>query len=244
MDVAKDTEKISNLLKPRDINCWEKKTGFLSPWARPILIDNKASRRFREKQECLEAEDKACYFNAVEEQLISMKSLEYRFWMAEYAFMSRLLDASQLQFYVPAFIQLAHLMPRKLIFHRRQGVRKFLKNRLVDPNPFVQVQTNKFVRSSVLLYPARLLFEMAELFVDLIRRSENQSFTTNRLRVLMSVRAHQLLSDEEICGRFKKRSEYEKELQFLQSQCQYYKIRVSEIYRISAETLEQYWAGL
>lgn len=242
--MAKDTKSITELLEPRDIKCWEKKTGFLSPWAKPVLIDNKASRKFWEKQEHLEAEDKAFYFNTVEDQLISLKSADYRFWMAEYGFMSRFLDAGQLHFYVPAFIQLAFLMPRKLIFHRRQGVRKFLRNRLVDPNPFVQIQTNKFVRSSVLLYPARLLFEMAELFVELVKRSEVQSYAKNRMRVLMCVRAHQLLSDEDICGRFKKRSEYEKELRFLRSQCKYYKIRVSEIYKISAETLEEYWAGL
>jgi len=242
--VVKDADTITDLLKPRKIDCWEKKAGFLSPWAKPVLIDNKASRQFRKKQERLEAEDKAFYFSSVEDQLISLKSADFRFWMAEYGFMSRLLDAGQLHFYAPAFIQLAFLTPRKLIFHRRQGVRKFLQNRLIEPSSFVQIQTNKFVRSSVLLYPARLLFEMSGLFVELIKRSEVQSYAQNRMRVLMCVRAYQLLSNEDICGRFKKRSEYEKELQFLQAQCRYYKIRVSEIYKISAETLEQYWAGL
>lgn len=235
------SSEIQNLLSPRDNLPWTKIKGFLSPWARPVLIENKASRAFAASLQEEEYEERLLIRDLIEDKLAAMPAAHFRYWMAEFDFMSKMLNAEQLVVYTPAFIQLSHLMPRKLVFCRRQIVSLYLKSRLTCSTEFIQRQSRKFVRSSVLLYPSSLLFKMADLYWQLALRSVDQSSAANRERVIMSIRALQLMSDTEICARFKKEEEYRTELKFLAGQCRYYRIKFPEIYHVSVEEVQNYW---
>jgi hypothetical protein len=238
------TQKITSLLLPRHDIEWKNVNGFLSPWARPVLIENKMTRELRRDLQEQEQSDRDYLTEMVEEQLAALPSIDKRFWLAEFRFMAKILRLEQLCVYMPAFVQLAMMMPRSLIYCRREAVRLYLDSKLDVIGPFSQRQQRKFIRSSVLVYPSHLLFSMSELFVGLLMRSMDQSAQANRRRVLMSVRSLQLMSREEISIRFKKEEEYLNELEFLKCQCEHYKIRVPEIYAISVEELNDFWETL
>ncbi len=233
--MAKKEAGIDALLAPRRDIPWKSVTGFLSPWARDFLIENKTSRRFLSVRLANEKRDFLYIRDQFEARLLSLSSVDRRFWLSEFDFMGKLLTASQMAVYTPALLQLAFLMPRKLVTFRRKAVSLFLASRLPDMSGFMQRQNRRYIRSSVLLYPSYLLFRMAEQFCDLLVRSQDQSARANRERVLMSVRVLQLMDPQEICSHFKKEEEYAEELYFLREQCRHYRISLPEICRIPAE---------
>ena len=238
--MAEEATGTDALLVPRRDIPWKNITGFLSPWARTFLIDNRASRRFLSMRLESEEEDQLYIRDQFEARLLSLPAADRRFWLSEFDFMGKLLTVSQMAIYTPALLQLAFLMPRKLVFCRRKAVELFLWSHMPDRSEFMQRQSRRYIRSSVLLYPSYLLFRMGGQFRDLLLRSRDQSARANREKVLISVRAVQLMDASEISSRFKKEEEYMEELAFLRAQCRHYRISVSEICKVPAEKALQF----
>lgn len=240
---ARLSNEIQSLLSPRSGLQWVERTRiFSSPWAKPILIENAASCAFyasileQEKRERLITHDQ------VEGALRVLPSDLFRFWIAEYNFIASILSSEQQTIYTPAFVQLAFSMPKKLIFFRRLVVSRYLSVILPEEAGFIERQRKKFIRSSVLLYPSGQLIQMSGRLVKLVNSSKDQSVAANRKRVIMSVRALQIMSNLEICDRFKTEDEYLTELEFLQAQCRHFRIEAIEIYNISGSDLRQFWS--
>ncbi|MBL4908369.1 MAG: hypothetical protein JKX94_13015 [Sneathiella sp.] len=233
--------EIQSLLLPRKPLPWTDVKGFMSPWAKQVIIENDASRAFLSSIHDQEQDERSIIRDQVEGAITGLSSKSTRFWMAEYTFMAKFLTIDQLISYAPAFVKLAYSMPIKLVSVRRLVVRKYLASIIPYANDFMLRQQRKFCRSSVLFYPSDLLFTMADRFSSLMKRSVDQSMSANRKRVLMSVRSLQIMSDNEVCERFRTEEEYLTELAFLQTQCRYYRIDVSEIYHITGKDLRQFW---
>ncbi len=237
------SKEIQSLLMPRSGLQWAERTRiFSSPWARPILIENAASRAFYALVLEQEKSERLIIHDQIEGALRALPSDLFRFWIAEYNFMTGILSSEQLTIYAPAFVQLAFTMPKKLVFFRRLVVRRYLSTILLEEAGFIERQRKKFIRSSILLYPSSLLIQMSDRLVKLVNSSRDQSVTANRKRVIMCVRALQIMSNLEICDRFKTEEEYLTELEFLQAQCRHFRIEVSEIYNISGAELRQFWS--
>lgn len=234
---------MQSLLLPRKALPWTKSAGLKPPWAKPVLIDNEVSRSFFTSMINQEREERFLIQDQVEGALQVLPSPLIRFWMFEFKFIERILALEQLVFYAPAFVKLALIMPKDLILFRRKVVSRYLEKIIPQPSEFVTRQQTKFVRSCVLFYPSDLLFVMADRFQKLMVNSSDQSKKANRQRVVMSVRALQMMSDAEICHRFNGEKEYVRELKILRSQCQFYHISAAEIYRVSSQELRQFFTG-
>lgn len=237
------SDEIQSLLSPRNGLPWAEKTRiFSSPWAKPILIENAASRAFFASVLEQEKNERQIIHDQVEGAIRALPSDRFRFWIAEYRYMASILSVEQLIIYAPSFVQLAFSMSKKLIFFRRLVVRRYLQTILPDETGFVERQRKKFIRAGVFLYPSNLLILMSDRLVKLVTISKDQSVLANRKRVIMSVRALRIMSNLEICERFQTEEEYLTELDFLQAQCRHFRIEISEIYRVSGSEIRQFWS--
>lgn len=225
---------VEALLEARDDIIWPDETRITCVWERPVLIDNKASRIFYSAMIEQEETERAFIRDEVEIALLCLSSKIYRSWLPEYDFMAKMLSIDQLIIYAPKLVQLAHLMPEDLKQNRRKLVARYLEVMLSLEGEFVARQTRKFIRSSVLLYASGDLIGKADHFIDLLKRSDNQSVEANKHRIVTQVRALQLMTNEETAALFKSENQYLNELKFLQIQCHYYRIRASDLFKVSA----------
>ncbi len=239
--MAKEVSAIDTLLVPRQNIPWKHKKGFLSPWARAFIIENRTTRRLLSARLDDEKKDSLFIRDQFETRILSLPAVERRFWLAEFDFMNKLLTVGQMRIYMPTILQLAFLMPRRLVVVRREAVSRFLSANLPEISEFMGRLCRRFVRSSILMYPSYLLFQVAEEFCGLVIRSLDQSAKANRERILMSARALQLMDTHEICQRFNTEEEYSEELSFLRAQCRHYRISVPELCSISAEDVSEFW---
>ena len=138
-------------------------------------------------------------------------------------------------------MKLTKIMPKELIGLRKKVVRKFLATCSIEKTEFSLRQQRKFVRSSVLLYASKLLMTASNRFANILKNSIDQSTSSNRQRVIMSVRVLQVMSDKEVCDRFLVEDAYQRELQFLETQCRFFQIKTSEVYQVSGIELREFW---
>ncbi|MEH6402159.1 MAG: hypothetical protein V7750_02225 [Sneathiella sp.] len=234
-------EEIQKILDPRENLDWPRAKGLYSQWTKPFLIENDASRAFHWSVIDQEKVERSVVREFVEREIATLASGPGRFWAAEFEFMGKLMSASQLMYYAPLFIKLTKIMPKELIQLRKTVVRKFLATCSLDKSEFSQRQQRKFVRSSVLLYASKLLLTASNRFASILTNSIDQSASSNRQRVIMSVRALQVMSDKEVCERFLVEDAYQRELQFLETQCRFFQIKTSEVYQISGIELRDFW---
>lgn len=234
-------DEIKSILTPRENLIWPRAKGLYSQWTKPFLIENEASRAFHWSSMDQETTERMVIREHVERELVRLPSGLARYWTAEFDFMCKLLSANHLMYYAPLFLKLTQIMPKELALLRKKVVRKYLATCSLDTNEFSMRQQRKFVRSSVLLYASRLLLTASSRFASILKNSMDQSANSNRQRVVMSVRALQVMSNKEICDRFLVEDSYLRELQFLQTQCRYFQIKTSEVYQISGIKLREFW---
>ncbi|MBL4740110.1 MAG: hypothetical protein JKY12_03905 [Sneathiella sp.] len=233
--------EIQKILDPREDLEWSRAKGLYSQWTQPFLIENDASRAFQWSLLDQEKLERSVIREFVERELVKLPSGPARFWVAEFEFMGKLMSANQLTYFAPLFIRLTKIMPKELIQLRKTVVRKFLATCSLEKTEFSMRQQRKFVRSSVLLYASKLLITASNRFANILRNSIDQSASSNRRRVIMSVRALEVMSSKEICDRFLVEDSYSRELQFLETQCRFFQIKTSEVYLISGIKLREYW---
>jgi len=234
-------EEIQKILDPRENLEWPREKGLYSQWTKPFLIENDASRAFHWSLIDQEKVERSVIGEFVEKELVKLPSGPSRFWIAEFEFMGNLMSANQLMYYAPLFIRLTKIMPKKLIQLRKTVVRKFLATCSLEKTVFSMRQQRKFVRSSVLLYASKLLITACNRFANILKNSMDQSTGSNRQRIIMSIRAMQIMSSTEICDRFLVEDAYLKELQFLETQCRFFQIKTPEVYQISGIKLREFW---
>lgn len=236
------SDEMLALLAPRENLSWGNEDGFMLPWAKPVLIENEASRAFLFSVFEQEHSERSRLLDQVEGALTVLSSKETRFWRAEFIFMAQFLTLDQQIVYAHYFLNLTETMPKKLVLLRRRVVQKYVQKLLPEPNSFVVRQCRKFVRSSVLLYPSYQLTEKALQFQALMKRSQDQTRSANRKKTEMSIRALQLLSDQEICRQYRSEDDYFRDLEFLKVQSRYLKITEAQICSISLNDLQEFWA--
>ncbi|WP_293962975.1 hypothetical protein [Sneathiella sp.] len=188
-----------------------------------------------------ESRELATLRDAVERELAHYPAAKQRLWLAEYRFMEKLMSFRQLAIYAPAFLTLSRVMPRKMIFCRREVVHRYLKLHSLQRTPFVEKLCRQFVRSSVLLYPAESLVLAADKFIRLASRSADQSKKLSRHRVAILLRSHQMMSDAEICERFQCEEIYLDELALLTKLADYYRLTLDDIFKVSVEEINRFW---
>ncbi|MAZ04203.1 MAG: hypothetical protein CMN56_13810 [Sneathiella sp.] len=231
----------SDLLRYRKNLPWKRE--IISPgcWERPYLIDNHITRAYAENRRMEESRELATLRDAVERELAHYPAAKQRLWLAEYRFMEKLMSFRQLAIYAPAFLTLSRVMPRKMIFCRREVVHRYLKLHSLQRTPFVEKLCRQFVRSSVLLYPAESLVLAADKFIRLASRSADQSKKLSRHRVAILLRSHQMMSDAEICERFQCEEIYLDELALLTKLADYYRLTLDDIFKVSVEEINRFW---
>ncbi|MEX1035226.1 MAG: hypothetical protein WDZ54_04680 [Sneathiella sp.] len=231
----------SGLLRHRKNLPWKRNASPPSCWERPYLIDNRITRAYAESRRLDENQERAALRDTVEGELARLPALKQRMWLAEYRFMEKLMTFHQLALYAPAFLTLSRIMPKKMIFCRREVVRRYLELQALPKTPYVAKLCRQFVRSSVLLYPAEKLVSAADKFIRLVLRFADQSRTANRYRVAILLRSHQMMSNTEICERFQCEKTYLDELCLLADLARHYRLTIDDIFRISAKEINRFW---
>ncbi len=197
------------------------------------FFDNPAARQFRSHLWDSEQDIRFIIRETVEDTIRALSSANFRSWMSDYDFMAKLLTADQLELYAPYFLKLTVLMPISLKKVRRRIVGQFLENRLPVNERFVAKHTRKFIRSSVLLYPANDIFKVAAKFACHILDHRDQTVRANKLRIAVMVHSMQLMSDDDLVKNYQSQSNYELHLRFLKNQCDYYRMTEEEILALS-----------
>ena len=154
-------------------------------------------------------------------------------WIADFNFMARLMNIDQLIGYTPNFLTLASLMPVALKQERRNAVKRYLVRRLDFEDQYIRRHGNKFIRSSVIMYPADTLFSIADGYMYLLAQNYDQSARAIKCRIATMIRSLQLMSDAEIIRLFQCASTYRDHLQFLYQQCRYYRMSVADVFNLS-----------
>ncbi|WP_373085139.1 hypothetical protein [Sneathiella sp.] len=231
----------SDLLKPRKNLLWKQSSLPKPCWSRPFLIENRITRSFDDRMIFEENAARNLLRGEVEGELARLSASGRRFWLAEYRFLEKMMTLSQLLAYAPAFVRLSRIMPRKLVFCRRMVVRKYLKQHLPSPNRLISKLCNRFVRSSVLLYPAEKLVSASDKFVALAARSADQSVAANRERVIMLLRSLHMMTDQEICEQFQRERDYLNELHLLVELVRFYQVDINDVFSLSAADIAHFW---
>ncbi len=221
------------LFLPRDHLHWPEKSGLNTIWSGVYFFDNPAARQFRAHLWGSEQDIRYIIRETVEDAIRALSSVDFRSWMSDYDFMAKLLTADQLELYAPYFLKLTVLMPVTLKKSRRRIVGQFLENRLPVEERFIAKHSRKFIRSSVLLYPAKDIFKVATKFACHILEHRDQSVGANKLRISVMVHSLQLMSDEDLIKNYQSQSNYELHLRFLKNQCDYYRMSEEEIFALS-----------
>jgi hypothetical protein len=229
------------LLQPRTGLVWDEDAMPRSRWAMPFVIDNKVTRSIA--QLFLEEENagRRMLRDQVEAEISVLRAETNRFWMAEYRNLEKFLSLAQLHVYVPGFLVLSRIMPKKQVFCRRSIIRKYLDNLDITQSTFTNKLVNQFIRASVLLYPAEQLLTTAEKFSVMASRSADQSAKVNRRRVLMILRSMHMMTDKELCFFYSREEDYMRELVLLEALILHFDIRSDEIFRVAAEDLNTFW---
>ncbi|TNE38759.1 MAG: hypothetical protein EP348_04490 [Alphaproteobacteria bacterium] len=231
----------SILLRPRRNLPWKGDGVFKVCWSRPFLIENRITRAAMSR--CLYEEQvgRDILRGQVGGELALLPAYRTRFWKTEYAFLEKMMSLAQLTIYAPAFIRLAKVMPQRLVYSRQQVVRRYLEGKYGAPGRYISGLCRRFIRSSVLLYPAERLISSADSFLDLARRSADQSAAANRERVIMLLRSLHMMTDQEICDQFQQEQDYLDELKLLADLARHYRIGAEEVFRVSAEEMAWFW---
>lgn len=231
----------SDLLRHRKNLPWKQNASSPGCWERPYLIDDYITRAHAENRRLEESRELATLRDAVECELAHLPSTKQRLWLAEYRFLEKLMSFRQLVVYAPAFLTLSRIMPKKMVFCRREVVHRYLKLNSLPKTPYMEKLSRQFVRSSVLLFPAEKLVPAADKFIRLAVRSADQSKKQNRHRVAILLRSHQMMSDKEICERFQCEEIYFDELALLAELADHYRLTIEDIFRVSAEEINRFW---
>ncbi|WP_025899677.1 hypothetical protein [Sneathiella glossodoripedis] len=225
---AEKTE-IESIFNPRKNIDWIEEKSLKSVWSGIYVIENPASRSFWQDIYDREAKERRLLREAVEDLIRGYPSQRYRSWMSDFDFMAKLLRAEQLMIYAPYFYRLSRVMPLELKTSRRKVVGKYIENRLSLDTPYLRRQFRKFVRSSVILYPATELFELSDAFIRLINMHRDQSVAKTRERVRLMVRYLLMMSDDDLVRHYQSYRNYCEHLTFLQGQCEYLRLSESDI---------------
>ncbi len=223
-DVTNET-----IFAPREHIIWPETKSLKSVWSGIYLIENAASRQFWRDIFEREALERAVIREAVEDLIRGFSSERYRSWMSDLDFMAKILRAEQLEIYAPYFYKLCLLMPIALKRSRRRTVGQYIENRLPLTSPYMRRQYRKFVRSSVILYPATDLFELSDSFIRLMNVHQDQSIAKIRTRVSTMVRSLLMMSDEELISQYQSFNNYAEHLAFLKAQCNYLQLKHTDI---------------
>lgn len=217
------------LLTPRnDIQCPEQQS-LKSIWSGIYLIENSAARAFWQDIRNREEEGRLILRDSVEDLIRGFASYRYRSWMSDFDFMAKFLRLEQLEIYAPYFVKLCHIMPVDLKRSRQRIVGRYIFNRLSNASSYAQRQVRKFVRSSVILYPAKDLFPLASSFVGLIERHQDQSKGAVRKQVALMARSVLMMSDGELALHYQSYGNYTEHLAFLRGQCRYFQLSDADI---------------
>jgi hypothetical protein len=130
------------------------------------------------------------------------------------------------------------LMPVNLKRSRRRVVGQYIENRLPLNSPYMRRQFRKFVRSSVILYPATDLFELSDSFMRLMKVHQDQSIVKIRHRVTVMVRSMLMMSDDDLIAQYQSFNNYAEHLSFLKAQCEYLQLKHADILSVRLDPEE------
>ncbi|WP_169570199.1 hypothetical protein [Sneathiella limimaris] len=223
----------AQLFEPRELSDWPEGLSLKTLWSNIQIMENVPAREFRAHRFEKETALRLGVIETVEDSIRGYSYQTYRSWMSDLNFMARLFNADQLIAYAPNFVALVALMPLSLKLERRSTLKRYLERRLDFEDRFVRRHANKFTRSAVILYPAEILFSMADGFVGLLSENKDQSARAIKRRVATMVRSIQLMSDADILCLFQSASNYTDHLLFLREQCLYYHMDVVDVFSLS-----------